>query len=115
MNAAEDQTHTIIIVGDFNLDENHKNDTNYSRHRYYNLLQNRFNELRLIQLIKFNTWSRLVNGTLKELCLDHLYTNDSTVLHNISQFTPLVEDHKIITAKLSGNKNELIMMTINIC
>ena len=77
---AEDST-VSIIMGDFNLDEKQKNNTQYSHHRYYDLLQEKFNELNMIQLIKFNTWSRLVgNGAvgniLKESCLDHLYTNN---------------------------------------
>ena len=49
-----------------------KNCNQYSHHRYYDLLQSKFNELNLIQLIKFNTWSRLVGTVWKESCLDHL-------------------------------------------
>ena len=75
---AEDST-VSIIMGDFNLDEKQKNNTQYSHHRYYDLLQEKFNELNMIQLIKFNTWSRLVGNTLKESCLDHLYTNNSSL------------------------------------
>ena len=60
-----------IIMGDFNLDENHKNNTQYSHHRYYDLLNDRFIDLNMIQLVNFNTWSRLVGNTLKESRLDH--------------------------------------------
>ena len=84
-----DKTKISIIMGDFNLDENQRNNSQYSHHRYYNLLQDRFSELNMIQLIKFNTWSRLVGNTLKESCLDHIYTNDSTSITNINNITPI--------------------------
>ena len=58
--ACTDKSYTCIILGDFNLDENQKNNSKYSHNRYFNLLQDKFNELNLIQLIKFNTWSRLI-------------------------------------------------------
>ena len=89
-----DKTYTLIIMGDFNLDENQKNNTQYSHQRYYDLLQ----------LIKFNTWSRLVGNTLKESCLDHIYTNDSTSITNIDKISPLMGDHLIITANIGESK-----------
>ena len=98
------QDHFIVAIGTFNLDENQKINTQYSYHRYYDLLQNRFNELNLIQLIKFNTWGRLVGNVWKESCLDHLHTNDSTSISNISTITPIMGDHKIITANLGDLK-----------
>ena len=59
----KDETINSIIIGDFNLDENQKNNSQYTHHRYFDLLQSRFNDLNLIQLVKFNTWSRLVGNT----------------------------------------------------
>ena len=99
-----DKSYVSITMGDFNLDENKKNNTNYSHSRYFDLLQDKFNELSMIQLIKFNTWSRLVGNTWKELCLDHIYINDSTSITNISTIKPIMGDHKIITASLGVKK-----------
>ena len=103
-NSCNDASKKSIILGDFNLDENKKNCSQYSHSRYYDLLQNNFNELNLIQLIKFNTWSRLVGTDWKESCLDHIYTNDASLISNIYSVSPLMGDHKIIIANLGGIK-----------
>ena len=58
----------------------------------------------MIQLVKFNTWSRLIGNTWKESCLDHIYTNESTSITNINTITPIMGDHKIITASLGEKK-----------
>ena len=58
----------------------------------------------LIQLIKFNTWSRMIGNIWKESCINHLYTNVSTSISNINTITPIMEDHKIITAILGDLK-----------
>ena len=50
-----------------NLNENQKNNSQYSHHRYYDLLQSKFNDINLIQIVKFNTWSRLVENTQIQL------------------------------------------------
>ena len=99
-----DQSVTSVVLGDFNMDENQRNNAHYSLHRYYDLLQSRFNDLNLIQLIKFNTWSRLVDNIWKESCLDHLYTNDTTTISNITSIIPIMGDHKIISATLGAPK-----------
>ena len=99
-----DHSITSIVMGDFNLNENQKNNSQYSHHRYYDLLQSKFNDINLIQIVKFNTWSRLVENTWKESCLDHIYTNDTTSMININSNTPLMGDHKIITATLGDTK-----------
>ena len=88
-------------MGDFNLDDNQKNNTQYSHSRYFDLLQDKFNELNMVQLIKFNTWSRLVGNNWKESCLDHIYTNESTSISNINTITPIMGDHLIIAANHS--------------
>ena len=70
-----------------------------THHRYFDLLQDKFNELNMIQLIKFNTWSRLVgNGAvgniLKESCLDHLYTNNSSLISNINSINHALKTYQ---------------------
>ena len=67
-----DKSYVSITMGDFNLDENKKNNTNYSHSRYFDLLQDKFNELSMIQLIKFNTWSKIIRGVFKNSILDHI-------------------------------------------
>ena len=40
----------------------------------------------------------------KESCLDHIYTNDTTFMTNINTNSPLMGDHKILTATLGDTK-----------
>ena len=35
----------------------------------------------LVQLINFKTWTRTINGIKKESTLDHVYTNDATLVN----------------------------------
>ena len=51
-----------------------------------------------------NTWSRLIGNTLKESCLDHIYTNDSSSITNLNNITPIMGDHLIVTASLGETK-----------
>ena len=92
----------LIICGDFNLDDKHRYSIDY---RYKNLftLQNAiFDNLNLIQLIKFSTWRRIVNNLLKESTLDHIYVQDHLLISNINAKVPLFGDHVIITFKICG-------------
>ena len=61
-----------IVVGDFNLDENKKFKNDYAYKSYYDLLDEHFDPLNLVQLVEFETWSRLVNGTWRSSGLDHM-------------------------------------------
>ena len=92
----------LIICGDFNMDDKHRYSIDY---RYKNLfaLQNAiFENLNLIQLIKFPTWKRIVNNTRKESTLDHIYVQDPLVISNVCAKEPLCGDHVIIIFKISG-------------
>ena len=52
-----------------------------------------FDPMSLIQLITFSTWSRIVQNIYKESTLDLIYTNNSTLVENISFVTPHGGDH----------------------
>ena len=60
--------------------------------------------MNLIQLIKFNTWSRLVGNNWKESRIDHLYSNNSAAINDVNSITPIMGDHKIIMATLGELK-----------
>ena len=92
---------TPLIMGDFNLDYNKIFKTDYPHKLLFEKLNDTFENLNLIQLVKFPTWSRLINGTLKTSLLDHIYTNDHTVINNITYFEPEIGDHRCVTFNIN--------------
>ena len=92
----------MIVTGDFNLDYTKYHSLDYTNKNLCNVLLDIFDPMSLIQLINFPTWSRIVHNILKESTLDHVYTNDSTLVENITSVTPLGGDHKIITFTTFG-------------
>ena len=88
------------VVGDFNLDVGMSNRPDYSNKHTLEKLDNFVNSENLIQIVNFDTWSRIVNGIKKSSLLDHIYVlNPATVL-DISHYLPPFGDHLLVTAKL---------------
>ena len=82
----------MILLGDFNLDEKLKFNPEYSHAAYYNELNSTINSYGLVQLVTFNTWERIVNNTLKQSILDHIYVNDSTIVTDVTSNDTLMTD-----------------------
>ena len=93
-----------ILIGDFNLDEKKKYSTDYRNKHLFEQLNVLTDELHLIQLIKEPTWQRIVNNTLRESTLDHLYVTNPTLIENINLKTPIIGDHKLILFNAKGIK-----------
>ena len=83
-------------MGDFNLDENKRHSVDYRYKNLFDLQNETFDALNLIQLVEFPTWQRVINNVKKESTLDHLYVQDPTIVNQISCVTPLIGDHNII-------------------
>ena len=64
----------IVILGDFNLNDEMRYSNDYSHKSYFDELNPVFNNLGLFQLVDFITWRRLVNGDWRTSILDHVYT-----------------------------------------
>ena len=47
-----------IIIGDFNLNEEQKYDHEYTHRAYFEILNETFDPMGLIQMVDFHTWSR---------------------------------------------------------
>ena len=56
-----------IFLGDFNLDYRKKHDVNYSNANLFAVLDEGFDDLNLLQLVNFSTWSSIVGNTFVEL------------------------------------------------
>ena len=50
----------------------------------------------MLQLVKFPTWSRIVEGLIRTSSIDHLYTNDQTLISSNGSTEPGIGDHLII-------------------
>ena len=57
----------------------------------------------MFQIIKYPTWSRTINGTLKESTLDHIYLNDVTIVQNLYPVILEIGDHKLIVMEIIGS------------
>ena len=69
-------TKNMINLGDFNLDQNKRYDINYSHKLYFDALSTAFEPHNLIQVIDFDTWTRVINNVVKPSVIDHVYLQD---------------------------------------
>ena len=95
------QENKVIILGDFNLDQNKRSDPSYHHSRLYELWKDLEITHQLVQLVNFTTWMRLDRGTLKMSLLDHIYTSDQGLVESVSELTSIVSDHSPVLAILA--------------
>ena len=65
-----------IVMGDFNLEYCKKHEVNYSNSNLFVLFDEILDDLNLIQLANFVTWSRMTGTFLRSSTLDHIYVNN---------------------------------------
>ena len=85
-----------IILGDFNLDYEQKNLITYRFKNYFEPLNDVLDTLNLSQIVTAPTWQRIVNGTLKESLLDHVYTRNPINVINLILKKTLIGDHSLV-------------------
>jgi len=95
------QENKLIILGDFNLDQNRRLDLSYHHSRLYELWGELENMHQLIQLVNFTTWMRRDRGNLKMSLLDHIYMNDHDLIESLSELTSIVSDHSPVLSTLA--------------
>ena len=93
--------HQSIITGDFNLNYSLVNNSHYNYKNLFDILNETVSCCNLTQIVKFPTWSRTINGTLKESILDHIYVNDVTKFVNTIGVVTEIGDHKLVTCSYS--------------
>ena len=94
-----------ILLGDFNLDYKKQFDVNYGHKLLFDDFDTYMSEFNLIQLIDFNTWSRMIGNIYKSSILDHIYTTDPTCITDIHSITPIFGDHVMICFNLRLDKS----------
>ncbi len=85
-----------LLLGDFNLDWSKKGDAGYAFRNYFEYFDEVMSESVCIQLVKFHTWSRVVNGAHRESTLDHIYTKNPCQVKNLRGLKPIFGDHSML-------------------
>jgi hypothetical protein len=81
------------VLGDINLDWAKKGLINRQFQNYFEYLDAKFNDKDFMQVINFPTWSRTINGVLKESVLYHIYTPDPTSKGDLYSVAPCFGGH----------------------
>ena len=99
-------------MGDFNLDARMEHRPDYGYKIPLNHLTDFIAVNKLFQLVNFCTWSRTINGIVKESLLDHIYTDDVALVRNLFFKDPTFGDHKLIIFELEAfiqtHQNQII-------
>ena len=95
----------LLIVGDMNLDAKRKADPSYNLHRLYSAWDELENDLHLKQFVKVTTWMRIVEGRVRSSTLDHVYTNDSSLINQVKTLSVSSGDHMPVMAIMNTEYN----------
>ena len=57
---------------------------NYQRKDYFELFEEQLGEFHLMQLVKVDTWSRLVGSELRSSLLNHIYVYSVNLVKNVT-------------------------------
>ena len=63
-------------------------------------------EFELIQLVKFETWSRMVGTERRSSILDHIYIKDPTLVSALKYVNPFFGDHVLLEFLVNAKKNQ---------
>ena len=61
-----------VVLGDFNLDYGKLYDDNYACKHMFDDFENELSDFDLIQMVVFETWSRMVGPVLRSSTLNHI-------------------------------------------
>ena len=89
-------TLNCVTVGDFNLDYAKAYYLNYSNKNFFADFDEVLSEFELVQLVKFETWSRMVGSERRSSILDHIYIKNPTLVSNVTYVNPFFGDHVLV-------------------
>ena len=89
-------TMNCVVLGDFNIDYKRKFDVTYASKHLFTDFESTLAHLGFYQHVSFPTWSRTVNGSIKESILDHVYSNTPTHVQDLMSIAPIFGDHLLI-------------------
>ena len=107
------QCNGCYILGDFNLDAGMEGRPDYDRKIPLAQLSDFAVQNNLLQIVDFDTWSRVINGIKKESLIDHIYVNDISSVLNLKSEVPTLGDHLLLILDLNlkiplENKNLIL-------
>jgi hypothetical protein len=89
-------TNNCLILRDFNIDHSKKYINTYVNKHLFTLFDDIMSHLGLYQHINFPTWSRMINGTLKESVLNHIYSKNPICISNFYLLCPIFGNHLLV-------------------
>ena len=96
----------VIITGDLNLDYNNQADPGYHLRGLYDMWLSLEEDCQLVQCVDFTTWSRTCQGQLKQSILDHVLTNNVSLVESVEDGNAPFSDHIPVIATLDVRKEE---------
>ena len=87
-----------------NLDNAKVYDDNYCNKNLFSDFNDVLSEFNLIQLVNFETWSRLVGSVRRSSILDHIYVKDPTIVNNLKCTNPYFGDHVLVEFVVNSSK-----------
>ena len=93
-------TTSTIIMGDFNLDLKRTADSTYTKKLLYEDFTNTLGHHNLVQCCNEYTWSRVINGVVKQSLLDHVYESKEGLIQQLKLTEPHFGDQKLLTFQL---------------
>ena len=96
-----------ILLGDFNLDYKKLFDIQYAHAGRFNDMEDiLLNYVKLVQVVNFETWTRIVGNSLKCSTLDHIYVEDPTRIKLLDKFKPYFGDHNLVMFTMKSTKDQ---------
>jgi hypothetical protein len=89
-----------VLLGDLNLDWFKKELRQYAFRAYFDDFERVLSGTDLVQMVNFPTWSRTINGVVKESLLNHFYSNNPLSISDIHSVEPIFGDHYMIAASI---------------
>ena len=99
-------TNDTILLGDFNMDYSKQYDMQYAHRNLFSDFDEVMSDEFLVQLVKFETWSRLVELSSRASILDHIYVKDISIAKSLTSFKPCFGDHSAIMLNVAVNKSK---------
>ncbi len=96
-----------LIVGDFNLDYRKRNDVSYHLRHLYEEWITFEQEHRLLQMVDFATWQRPDGNQIISSILDHVYTNNISLIESVEEAGCVVGDHCPVITTLTRRSQSL--------
>ena len=100
-------TTSSILLGDFNLDWQRRHYVSYSHKNYFSDMENLLGTLNLNQLVNFTTWTRTINGEVKQSTLDHIHLLDPFNVNDLNKTWTSFSDHCLISFSINQQKCNL--------